>query len=165
MSVDAVNHQRGFTLIEVLVALAIVGFGLIAVFGQLNQSATAAARLRDKTFAHWIAMNVLTERRLLRQLPSIGTESDDIEMANTRWRYEIRYSETGIEGLRRADVTVSLAADRARPLATAIGFMAERPSASAAGLGGADWRPIDARAPAGQNGNPVVPGQPNEADE
>lgn len=165
MSADAVSHHKGFTLIEVLVAVAIVSFGLIAVFGQLSQSATAAGRLRDKTFAHWIAMNVLTERRLLRQLPSIGTESDDIEMANTRWRYEIRYSETGVEGLRRADVTVSLAADRERPLATAIGFLAERPSASTAGLGSVDWLPIDPRAGAGQNGIPVVPGQPEKANQ
>lgn len=108
MSGKALPRPNGFTLIEVLIALAIIAFGLIAVFGQLNQSALAASRLRDKTIAHWIAMNLLTERRLSRQFPGTGKESDEIEMANTRWRYEISFSETALESMRRADVSVFL---------------------------------------------------------
>ena len=46
--------DRGFTLLEVLVALVIVGLGMIAVFGQISQSLTATARLRDKTLATWV---------------------------------------------------------------------------------------------------------------
>lgn len=132
----------GFTLVEVLVALAIVAFGLVAVFGQLNQSATAAMRLRDKTIAHWIAMNVLTERRLLRQPPAPGNESDDIEMANMRWHYVVTYSETGVEGLRRADVTVAFADSGDRPVATATGFLAEHAPLAVPGQGGS-WRLVD----------------------
>lgn len=153
-----ISEQRrsaaGFTLVEVLVALAIVAFGLIAVFGQLNQSATAAIRLRDKTIAHWIAMNILTERRLLQQLPDAGTESDDIEMANARWHYVVTYAETGVEGMRRAEVTVAFADDDERPIATATGFLAEGANLAPAGQA-SGWRPIDPTA-AGAAAHPEV---------
>ena len=48
-------RARGFTLIEVLVALAIVAFGLAALFSVINQSARASSYLREKAFAQWIA--------------------------------------------------------------------------------------------------------------
>lgn len=111
---------------EVLVALAIIAFGLVAVFGQLSQSALAATRLRDKTLAHWVAIDRLTELRLSGAFPGVGTSSDDMEMANTRWHYEIRISATDTEDLRRADISVAFADERSRPLVTVTGFLAER---------------------------------------
>lgn len=129
----------GFTLIEVLVALTIIAFGLIAVFGQLSQSASAASRLRDKTLAHWVALNKVTELRLKGGFPSAGVQSDDIEMANTRWHYEIKISETASDQLRRADVTVSLEEDPDRPLATAIGFVGKPPAARGQSAARSGW--------------------------
>lgn len=158
MIVEPRRFAAGFTLVEVMVALAIVAFGLIAVFGQLSQSATAAIRLRDKTIAHWIAMNILTERRLLRQLPDAGTESDDIEMANARWHYVVTYAETGVEGMRRAEVTVAFADDDERPIATATGFLAEGANPAPGGQA-SGWWPIDpaaAAAVARPGANPPV---------
>jgi general secretion pathway protein I len=137
MRVERTPCARGFTLVEVLVALAIIAFGLIAVFSQLGQSATAAARLREKTLAHWVATEKLTELRLSRAFPGLGTSSDEIEMANTRWRYEIRISATEGSELRRADVSVAFADEPDRPVATATGFLAER--AQAFGVGGTGW--------------------------
>jgi general secretion pathway protein I len=153
MNFEPQYTARGFTLVEVLIALTIVAFGLIAVFGQLNQSAIAASRLRDKTFAHWIAMNLLTERRLLSQVPGVGTESDDIEMANARWHFEIRFSDTGVEGMRRADVSVGLADEPERPLVTASGFLMERPPGSIAT--GSGWPLVDPQAAAGRDSGNV----------
>ncbi len=139
MSAERNQAIKGFTLIEVLIALAIIAFGLIAVFGQLNQSALAAARLRDKTIAHWVAMNLLTERRLSGEFPGTGTESDEVEMARTVWRYEIEFSETAVANMRRADVSVAFAVDPDRPVATASGFFMESPSGAGATLPGTGW--------------------------
>jgi general secretion pathway protein I len=120
------ERAAGFTLIEVLVALAIIAFALVAVFGQLSQSASAAARLREKTLAHWVAIDRLTELRLSGAFPGAGESSDETEMANTRWRYEIKISETDTEKLRRADVSVASASQPERPLITVTGFLPER---------------------------------------
>jgi len=52
---------RGFTLIEVLVALAIVTVGMAAVLGTLSSSADTVVYLRDKTFANWVALNQIAQ--------------------------------------------------------------------------------------------------------
>ncbi len=136
---NADRHRRGFTLIEVLVALAIVAFGLIAVFGQMSQTATAAFRLRDKTLASWVAHNKVTELRLSGEYPGVGTQSDDVEMANRRWHYEIKISKTEGDYLRRADVTVAFAEEPNRPLATVVGFLAQPSRNSAPGPAATGW--------------------------
>lgn len=140
MNADGRHPGRGFTLIEVMVALAIIALGLIAVFGQMSQSATAATRLRDKTLAHWVALNQITELRLGGQFPGVGTLSDDLKMANLRWHYEVKISETpGTDYLRRAEVTVALADEPGRPLATAVGFVAQVTPGQATGPSALDW--------------------------
>lgn len=137
--------ERGFTLIEVLVALAIVAFGLIAVFGQLNQSVTAANYLRNKTLAHWVAMNRLAELRLSGAFPADGTSSDEYPMANLNWRYEEKFSETQVASLRRVDISVALEDDPDRPLATVAGFLGRPQPGAASGSPG--WGAIDPNAP------------------
>jgi general secretion pathway protein I len=136
------RHPDGFTLIEVLVALAIVAFGLLAVFGQLNQSVTAASYLRDKSLAHWVAMNRLAELRVSRAFPDAGTASDEVEMANAQWRFEETFSETDVPAIRRVDIMVAHADDPERPLAKAVGFLVQQ-DAAAAPSAGPSWAPVD----------------------
>ena len=47
--------SAGFTLLEVLVAMAIISLGLIGVFSSLSQMLSSTSLLRDKTLATWIA--------------------------------------------------------------------------------------------------------------
>ena len=87
---------RGFTLIEVLAALIIVGLGMLGVIQAVIQSANHGTYLREKTLAHWIAMNLITERRLMTSPPEVGTSSDVIEYAGQRWRWTVKVSETSL---------------------------------------------------------------------
>jgi len=115
--------ERGFTLLEVLVALVIVGLGMIAVFGQVSQALTATARLRDKTLATWVGTDRITELRLARDFPNVGDRSDEIDMAGVRWQYRVKVSDVGIEDFRRIDVTVAFADQPDRQLVEVTGFL------------------------------------------
>ena len=120
---NAARRTRGFTLIEVLAALVIVGLGMLGVIQAVIQSANQGTYLREKTLAHWIAMNLVTERRLMTSPPEVGTSSDIIEFAGQRWRWSVKVSETTVESMHRFDVSVGFAdAPESEKLATAIGF-------------------------------------------
>ena len=144
------SNARGFTLIEVLAALVIVGLGMLGVIQAVTQTARNGTYLREKTLAHWIAMNLITERRLQTAPPEIGESSDVLEFADTRWRWNVKVSETAVESMRRMDVRVALAdAPDDTSLATAIGFYgtAIAPSGTSVltwdGTPGRDGRPND----------------------
>ena len=117
------RRSRGFTLIEVLAALVIVGLGMLGVIQAVIQSANQGTYLREKTLAHWVAMNLVTERRLMTSPPEVGTSSDIVEFAGQRWRWSVKVSETTVESMHRFDVSVGLAdAPESEKLASAIGF-------------------------------------------
>ena len=114
---------HGFTLIEVLVALVIVALGMMGVIQAVIQVANTGTYLRERTLAHWIAMNLITERRLQAEPPEIGTSSDQLEFAGQRWRWRVDVSETAVETMRRFDVRVGFAdAPEDATLARATGF-------------------------------------------
>jgi general secretion pathway protein I len=99
-------RRTGFTLIEVLAALVIVALGMLGVIEAVSQTARNGAYLRDKTLAHWVAMNVITERRLQNSPPDVGDSSDEVEMAGYRWRYTMKVTQTQVDTMRRMDVSV-----------------------------------------------------------
>lgn len=115
--------SRGFTLIEVLAALVIVSLGMLAVIQAVSQTASNSTYLRDKTIAHWVAMNRLSEVRLEQGPPKIDETSDEVEMAGRKWRWTMTVTQTPIETMRRVDVSVRpIEADEESSMATVTGF-------------------------------------------
>ena len=100
------NEQRGFTLIEVLVALVIVVLGMSALLESLGSAADTATWLRDKTFAQWIAFNQLETLRLSGTLPSDGSTDGELDFADRHWRWRQIVTDLGFPGLFRIDVKV-----------------------------------------------------------
>jgi type II secretion system protein I len=85
----AAASTRGFTLIEVMVALVIVAFGMGAVLATLSSAANNIAALHDKTLAQWIALNLVADTRLDLQLPTAGTTEGDIKaFGNGDWHWQ-----------------------------------------------------------------------------
>jgi general secretion pathway protein I len=118
------NRSRAFTLIEVLVALAIAGMGLAAVLGVVTHAARNASYLHDKTFASWIALNQITKLRLASTLPSVDRTDGDLDYANGKWKWRQVVTQTDIPGIRRVDVAVRHDGDAAEsPIATVTGFV------------------------------------------
>jgi general secretion pathway protein I len=137
--------QPGFTLIEVMVALVIVALGLLAAFGQVNQTLTTASRLRDKTFANWVALNQLTAQRLLGEFPAVGSSSGETEMGRAKWRYTVKIENTDFEDLRQINVSVAFADNPEQVVTSISGFLGQAPGQKAApGTQRTDWTPIGA---------------------
>lgn len=116
--------SRGFTLLEVLVALTIVAFSLTAVAASMSQMIDAATTMRERTYASWIAQNKIAEIRLANTVPDVGSSSGEIEFGNTDWEWRVVISESGIEDFQRIDVSVSLVGDE-YVIRTVTGFIGE----------------------------------------
>ena len=129
--------QRGFTLIEVLAALVIVALGMIAAIQAVTQSARNGTYLRDKTLAHWIGMNVLTERRLQGSAPDVAESTGRVEFAGQQWQWSMTVTQTQVKSLRRLDIAVRRAeTPEGAPLANVSGFYGD---AIARGSGTVAW--------------------------
>ena len=118
------SKAQGFTLVEVMVALAIVAFSLTAIAASMNQMIDAANTMRERTYASWIAQNKITEIRLENVIPEVSSTSGEIEYANTEWSWRAEISETGIENFYRIDVSISLAGSD-YTIRTVTGFIGE----------------------------------------
>jgi len=120
--------SRGFTLLEVLVALAVLAIAMSALIKGGAENARSAAYLRDKTLAQWVAMNVVAEQRLAATWPAPGTQRGQEEMANHEWFWKLTVAETFDEDVRRLDVAVSGTEDKdAGSLVNLVAFI-PRPS-------------------------------------
>ncbi len=101
------RRDRGFTLIEVLIALVIIAISLTGMAVTMGTMLDNAATLRERTYASWIAQNRIVEMRLANTVPETGRTSGEVEYANTFWEWRAEVSETGVENLFRIDVEVS----------------------------------------------------------
>lgn len=123
------RHASGFTLIEVLVALVVVAFGVGAMMATLTAAADNVAHLRDKSFAEWIALNQISELRLAIGTPTVGESSGDVDYAGQKWRWNRVVTDQGVAEIYRIEITVGRpgADDEEGPaLATAWGFIGRK---------------------------------------
>jgi general secretion pathway protein I len=154
-------RSRGFTLIEVLVALMIVAMGLAALMIAVSSTARTSGYLRDKTLAQWMALNRLSEVRLNLTKFGQNTDTGEISFANRTWHYDTRYFDTSIATMKRVVVRVYAgdAKTKGNPLAESIGFLGSSVGAPG-GSNALDWTagstPASAMAPT----NTPAPGIP-----
>lgn len=123
--IPARASSRGFTLVEVLVALAVVALGLTALMVAVSGTARTSGYLRDKTIAQWIALNRLTQVRL--QVNKLGDTQDtgQIDFAGQKWHYDTRYFDTQFQSMKRVVVRVYPGDTKTKgnPIAESTGFL------------------------------------------
>jgi len=121
------EHNAGFTLLEVMVALVIVSLGMMAVNTQMNRYAMTAKYMEDKTLASWIGSNKITELSVQQEWPEIGGSNEEVEFAGRLWFLETEVSATEVENIRRVDVDITYA-DRPEVLIHRISGLIEPPA-------------------------------------
>ncbi|HOB93063.1 MAG TPA: type II secretion system minor pseudopilin GspI [Aquabacterium sp.] len=113
---------RGFTLVEVLVALAITALALGAGMKAAGALTDNAQRLGDVTAAHWCAENALTGLRLARQFPDVGDAEFGCNQLGRDFSGVVRSQTTPNPNFRRVEAVVSDSGGRVLvTLATVIG--------------------------------------------
>lgn len=123
------NKLRGFTLIEVMVALAIVATALPALMMLITSQLQGAGFTREKTQAFWIAENQLTRLQMRHQLVANvnlpDTQNGELERGGQTWYWELVTQDTEVEDFKRLDIQVALAENKDEFLATLTGFVSE----------------------------------------
>jgi general secretion pathway protein I len=133
-------RARGFTLVEVMVALAIVAIALPAVLVALYRQADDTAYLRDKTLAMMVAANKLAEMRLAiastRNL-SAGKDNGTATLADRDWYWWLETKTTDADKFFRVEIRVAAQEEQqAQPLYILTAFMSGDLRQDDAGLPG-----------------------------
>ena len=98
----------GFTLIEIIIAVAVLATAMGAIITGMARYADNAGYLREKTVALWVAHNRLTELELESGWPETGKSDGDVEMAGAQWRWFVTVLATPDPSVRRVDIRVQL---------------------------------------------------------
>ena len=117
------NCQSGFTLIEVMVALTIIAIALGALLSTSGTQASSAAYLKQKTLAHWVAANELTQIRISKEFPDLGDKKGSTEMANKEWYWIRTTKKTADENARQVSFTLYADKDYEENLTSLIGYI------------------------------------------
>lgn len=112
----------GFTLIEVMVALTIIAISLGALISTSGAQAYSAAYLKQKTLAHWVAVNELTQIRINKEFPDLGDKKGSTKMANNEWHWIRTTKKTEDDNAREVTLTLYADKDYEKNLTTLIGY-------------------------------------------
>jgi general secretion pathway protein I len=118
---DAAHDQAGFTLMEVMAALAVFSIAALALLHLAAENVRAAGAAREHTFASLVAENLMVEAVALPQTVTLGVSHGAESMDRRDWDWTRTVQASGEPGLWRIDVEVRAAGER-RVSAALTGF-------------------------------------------
>lgn len=117
------RQSRGFTLLEILVAMAILAVALGALVKASSAHTENATYLRDKVFAQWVAQNRLATHQVMGDWPRPGNTRGTELLAQREWHWLEKVEDTPDKSVRRMSVEVRVNEDDEGVLTTLTGFL------------------------------------------
>lgn len=112
------DPEAGFTLIEALVAMAVLAVGAVSLLTATESHAARIGQVIDRTAARWAAEARLSEVRL-----GLAPEDGPVESLGRSWTVEAETAPTDDPALARLTVTVAPAGAGGAPLVTLTGYV------------------------------------------
>ena len=100
------RSSAGFTLLEVLLAVAVLAIISVGLYNVSGSNIMAHQRIQDKTLAHWVALNKAVEFRHFESYPSPGMKTYDAKMAGQEWQIQATISATDHKDVRQIIIEV-----------------------------------------------------------
>jgi len=103
------SATKGFTLLEVLLAMAVFAIAGVSLLGAAGNNFTNIGHLETKMLANWVASNQLVDSSLKQNWPPKNNEKGHVEMAGREWYWQQKVIKTTDKDMRAIVMEVRLA--------------------------------------------------------
>lgn len=131
--VAKVKTSKGFTLIEMLLALAVFAYAASSILSVLGQSARNLSDIEQMTFASWVVNDRLVELQVDSQWPPKDKDKGEREMAGQKWFWQQKVEKTQDTNLRSITVFVSSDKEATQPIYSLTTFISKANSPKPSG--------------------------------
>lgn len=116
------SRAPGFTLVEILVALAVLAIALTAAAHSVGSAVDTTVALRERMLARWVAEDRMADLELRGEWPALDTREGDAEMGGRKFHWVQETGVTPVTKMRRVETSVLLPGGKV-PLVRLTGFV------------------------------------------
>jgi len=121
------QKQRGFTLLEVMLAMAVFAVAGVALIGAAGNNARNLSQLEQQMFSQWIASNQLVNASLDSTWPPKNNRSGTEEMAGREWHWRMKVLKTPDKNMKAIEVEVRLddGQEQSKPISSLMTYVSK----------------------------------------
>lgn len=123
--INSTTKQRGFTLLEVMLAMAVFAIAGVALLGVADNNYRHISHIEEQMFANWVASNQLVEVSLDTTWPPKNNRKGKVEMAGRTWYWQQKVIKTANKELRAVNMQVRLNEDDELVSASLMTYLAQ----------------------------------------
>ena len=117
--------SRGFTLIEVMLAMAIFSIAGIALLSAADNNFKNLTHLENKVLANWVASNQLVEASLDPAWPPKNNKKGTVEMAGREWFWQQKVIKTTDKNMRAVVIEIRIEEDQKLALTSVMTYVSK----------------------------------------
>jgi general secretion pathway protein I len=119
------KKSLGFTLIEVMLAMAVFSIAGIALLSAASNNARNIGYLEDKMFANWVAANQLVSTHLVTTWPPKNNLKGEVELAGRAWFWQQKVIKTTDKDMRAIVMEIRLQEDDELAISSLITYVSK----------------------------------------